>query len=78
LALDIPGDPKKLPLLMNELDTILAKYNGRIYFAKDAMVNPDLIPTMYPGLNEFKRIKASVDPKGLIQSRLSKRLHLHD
>jgi FAD/FMN-containing dehydrogenase len=78
LALDIPGDPKKLPLLMNELDTILAKYNGRIYFAKDAMVNPDLIPTMYPRLNEFKRIKASVDPKGLIQSRLSKRLHLHD
>lgn len=78
LALDIPGDPQKLPSLMNELDSILAKYNGRIYFAKDAMVTPDLIPTMYPGLNEFKRIKALVDPKGLIQSRLSKRLNLHD
>ena len=78
MALDIPGDPKKLPLLMNELDIILAKYNGRIYFAKDALVNPDLIPVMYPRLDEFKRIKASVDPKGVIQSRLSKRLHLHD
>ena len=78
LALDIPGDPKKLPSLMNELDSILGKYNGRIYFAKDAMVNPDLIPTMYPRLHEFKRIKALVDPKGLIQSHLSKRLNLHD
>jgi decaprenylphospho-beta-D-ribofuranose 2-oxidase len=78
LALDIPGDPQKLPSLMNELDSILSKYNGRIYFAKDAMVNPDLIATMYPKLEEFKRVKTLVDPKGVIQSRLSRRLHLHD
>ena len=78
LALDIPGDPKKLPLLMSELDTILRKYDGRIYFAKDAMVNPNLIPTMYPRLEEFKRIKTLVDPEGVIQSSLSRRLNLHD
>ena len=78
LALDIPGDLNKLPQLMQKLDTILAEQSGRIYFAKDAMVNPDLIPNMYPGLAEFKRVKTAVDPKGLIRSRLSERLHLHD
>jgi hypothetical protein len=50
----------------------------RIYFAKDAMVNPDLIPKMYPQLVEFKRIKATIDPRGLLRSKLSERLHLHD
>jgi len=78
LALDIPGDPKRLPKLMEKLDIILAELNGRIYFAKDAMVNPDLIPKMYPRLAEFKRVKRTVDPKGLMRSRLSERLHLHD
>ena len=78
LALDIPGDPKKLPQLMQKLDIILSKLGGRIYFAKDAMVNPDLIPKMYPRLAEFKRVKHKVDPHGLIRSRLSSRLHLND
>jgi decaprenylphospho-beta-D-ribofuranose 2-oxidase len=78
LALDIPGDPKKLPQLMNELDLILSKLGGRIYFAKDAMVDPSLIPAMYPRLAEFKRAKSTIDPLGLIRSRLSERLHLND
>ena len=78
LALDIPANPKKLPQLMTELDLILSRLGGRIYFAKDAMVNPDLISKMYPRLAEFKRIKATVDPRGLLRSKLSERLHLHD
>jgi FAD/FMN-containing dehydrogenase len=78
LALDIPGNPLKMPLLMKQLDQILAKHSGRIYFAKDAMVDATFIPKMYPQLAEFKRIKALVDPKGLIRSRLSERLKLND
>jgi len=78
LALDIPGNPQKMPLLMKQLDQILAKHSGRIYFGKDAMVDATLIPKMYPRLAEFKRIKTLVDPKGLIRSRLSERLKLHD
>jgi len=78
LALDLPGPAKALTPLMAELDGILAAHRGKVYFAKDAFVSPALIPTMYPRLEEFRRIQRSVDPLGLMRSRLSARLRLHD
>ncbi len=78
LALDLPGPAKALTPLMAELDSILAAHRGKVYFAKDAFVSPALIPAMYPRLEEFRRIQRSVDPRGLMRSRLSARLRLHD
>ncbi len=78
LALDIPGNAQVLSVLTKELDQIMSQLGGRIYFAKDALVEAKLIPAMYPRLAELKRIKKQVDPRGLIRSRLSERLHLHD
>lgn len=78
LALDIPGNAQVLSVLTKELDQVMSELGGRIYFAKDALVDAKLIPAMYPRLAEFKRIKKQVDPRRLIRSRLSERLHLHD
>lgn len=78
LALDLPGPAAALEPLMRELDGVLKQFRGRIYFAKDACVSPTLIPGMYPRLAEFRAIQRAADPTGLIRSRLSQRLNLHD
>jgi FAD/FMN-containing dehydrogenase len=33
---------------------------------------------MYPGLPEFRDVKARLDPAGRLRSRLSERLKLHE
>jgi FAD/FMN-containing dehydrogenase len=66
LALDLPGPSSKLQPLMSEIDIILDKYAGRIYFAKDAFVSPGLIPKMYPRLREFLNILRTIDPEAYL------------
>lgn len=78
LALDLPGDPVALPPLMRELEELLLRFRGRIYFAKDACATPAAVAAMYPRLPEFRRLQAELDPAGRIRSRLSERLKLHD
>jgi decaprenylphospho-beta-D-ribofuranose 2-oxidase len=76
LALDMPVVPEKLDVLMPELERILAEHNGRIYFAKDACAAPDLIPKMYPRLDEFRKVQRALDPRSVLRSHLSTRLGL--
>ena len=64
--------------LMAELDAILVAHRGRVYFAKDAFVNPALISAVYPRLEEFRRVQRDLDPSGTMRSLLSTRLKLHD
>ncbi len=78
LALDLPADPVALPPLMRELEAVLLRFSGRIYFAKDACATPSAVAAMYPGLPEFRRVKARLDPAGRLRSRLSERLKLHE
>ena len=39
-------------------------------------MRPELLPVMYPRLDEWRQVRASVDPDGLIRSDLSERLGL--
>jgi decaprenylphospho-beta-D-ribofuranose 2-oxidase len=76
LALDLPVGPATLPRVLDELDAFVVNAGGRVYFAKDARLSPDLVRTMYPRLDEFLSLKAEVDPKNQLTSDLARRLDL--
>ncbi|HEY3141368.1 MAG TPA: FAD-binding oxidoreductase [Acidimicrobiales bacterium] len=76
LNLDIPaGDPTLGPLLAR-LDREVADIGGRVYLAKDSCLHPDLVPIMYPRLDEWRAIRNRLDPERHLISDLARRLRL--
>ena len=76
LALDIPATVSGLAPLLDELDELVAGVGGRVYLAKDSRLRPELVPVMYPELARFAELRARVDPAGVLQSDLRRRLGL--
>lgn len=75
LALDIPYRPG-LETFTRALDRILLDHGGRLYLAKDALALPETISAMYPRLDEFRRLRRTLDPARILRSNLSRRLCL--
>lgn len=74
LALDFPIKDQTIFPFLKELDELVLRYKGRIYLAKDSVILPATFKAMYPKLEEFKKIKKEVDPKGIFSSSMSRRL----
>ena len=49
---------------------------GRVYLAKDSRVSPGMLAAMYPRLQDFRELRAELDPAGILVSDLSRRLGL--
>lgn len=75
LTLDLPFRKGSEPLL-DELDRLVLNRGGRLYLAKDVTTKAEVFQAMYPRLDEFRGIKAKLDPHGRFSSRQSRRLGL--
>lgn len=62
--------------LCRELDAEVLGLGGRLYTAKDSRTSPEAFAQMYPRLDEWRKIRASVDPDGVFASDMSRRLEL--
>ncbi len=76
LAADMPAAAAGLAELLDRLDVVVAEAGGRIYLAKDARMDPDLLGQMYPRLDEWRAVRNRVDPDRKFQSDMSRRLDL--
>jgi decaprenylphospho-beta-D-ribofuranose 2-oxidase len=76
LALDFPAGTPGLLDLLDKLDELVLSVGGRVYLAKDSRVPATVFDQMYPGLDEFRKLRAEIDPAGVLSSDLSRRLNL--
>lgn len=76
LAVDLPAGDASVYALLDRLDERVVDAGGRVYLAKDARMQAELVARMYPRLDEWRSIRSEWDPKGLFQSDLSRRLGL--
>ena len=76
LALDFPARTPWLRQLCAELDEMVLGAGGRLYLAKDSRIPAGLMPRMYPRLDDFRKLRAAVDPSAVFSSDLSRRLEL--
>ena len=76
LALDVPARTAGLDGLLAALDRLVVDAGGRVYLAKDSRVPPATLAEMYPRLEEFRKLRAGLDPEGMLASDLSRRLRL--
>jgi decaprenylphospho-beta-D-ribofuranose 2-oxidase len=75
LCVDIPIGPG-LGELCDELDRIVLDAGGRHYLAKESRTTPEAIRRGYPRLEEWRTVRAAVDPAGVFASDLARRLEL--
>ncbi|ABJ76114.1 FAD-binding oxidoreductase [Leptospira borgpetersenii] len=79
MAMDFPvtfGNRKRLWELAGELDEIVLKFGGKFYFAKDSTLRPETVQRAFPkkNLEKFYSLKRKLDPKGILETDLYRRI----
>ena len=75
LTVDLPVT-SGLAALCDRLDELVLDAGGRLYLAKESRTSAATLHRMYPRLDEWRKVRASVDPHGTFASDLSRRLAL--
>ncbi|KAB7757217.1 decaprenylphosphoryl-beta-D-ribose oxidase [Mycolicibacterium phlei DSM 43072] len=61
---------------VRELDRRVLEFGGRLYTAKDSRTTPETFHAMYPRIDEWIKVRRSVDPDGVFMSDMARRLEL--
>ncbi|TQM79627.1 decaprenylphospho-beta-D-ribofuranose 2-oxidase [Saccharothrix saharensis] len=75
LCVDLPVRPG-LGRLCDELDDLVLGAGGRHYLAKESRTTAEAVRRGYPRFEEWRAVRASVDPDGVFVSDMSRRLNL--
>ena len=75
LTVDLPIEDG-LERLCNQLDEQVVAAGGRVYLAKDSRLGAATFRQMYPRLEDFLRVRRSVDPNHMFTSDLARRLQI--
>jgi decaprenylphospho-beta-D-ribofuranose 2-oxidase len=75
LTVDLPIE-HGLDKLCDALDAEVAGAGGRVYLAKDSRLSAAMFRRMYPRLGDFLAVRREVDPEGIFNSDLARRLEL--
>jgi len=75
LTVDLPIEDG-LDRLCNALDELVIAAGGRVYLAKDSRLGAAAFRRMYPRLDDFLAVRREVDPDGMFNSDLARRLRL--
>lgn len=62
--------------LCDRLDALVLGAGGRLYLAKESRTTPDMLQRMYPRIDEWRKVRAAADPRGVFSSDMSRRLGL--
>ncbi len=76
LAIDVPTRVDGLAEVLDDLDELVLAAGGRLYLAKDSRMTPRTLERGYPQLDEFRAVRADLDPRGVFTSDLARRLQL--
>jgi decaprenylphospho-beta-D-ribofuranose 2-oxidase len=76
LALDVPAGSTRLAEVLDRMDRWVVEAGGRLYLAKDSRGRPELVPVMYPRLDEWREVRDRLDPERRMTSDLARRLRL--
>ncbi|HUC24015.1 MAG TPA: FAD-binding oxidoreductase [Streptosporangiaceae bacterium] len=76
LAVGVPVGQAQLSALLTGLDMRVAEAGGRIYLADDTRLGQYAFESMYRELPGWQTVRARLDPRGVFQSDLGRRLGL--
>jgi len=76
LGVDMPAGQAQLSVLLTALDMRVAEAGGRIYLAEDTRLGQYAFESMYRQLPDWQAVRARLDPRGVFQSDLGRRLGL--
>ena len=62
--------------MVRELDKRVLEFGGRLYTAKDSRTTAETFHSMYPRIDEWIKVRRSVDPTGVFASDMARRLEL--
>ena len=75
LAIDLPNR-SGVEDLHARLERITLDHGGRLYAAKDSLMSAAGFARMFPQLPDFRAVLDRIDPKGVFQSDMSRRLNI--